>query len=169
MKVVKNVLILSSMWDNSSLYKIIQGMKNYYGERSVNIHIFNAYDINDWEGTLAKEKEIYSLCDPGNYDGIVIASNSIGHLSTIQEKIDRFMLLNKPIVNMGVRSNNTIFVGVDNYRAVYRMTEHMIREHGAVTFNYIGGPKDNDENNLRYNGFCDCLKDNGLTLDPDRV
>nr|MCR5420582.1 GGDEF domain-containing protein [Lachnospiraceae bacterium] len=47
--------------------------------------------------------------------------------------------------------------------------EHMIREHGAVTFNYIGGPKDNDENNLRYNGFCDCLKDNGLTLDPDRV
>ncbi len=169
MKGAKNVLILSSMWDNSSLYSIIQGMKNYYGDRDVNIHIFNAYDINDWEGTLRKEKEIYSLCDPEKYDGIVIASNSVGHLAIIQEKIDKYVECGKPVVNMGVKLDNTIFVGVDNYRAIYRMTEHMIKVHGASTFNFIGGPVDNGESILRYKGFCDCLKDNGLVPDPERV
>lgn len=49
------------------------------------------------------------------------------------------------------------------------MVEHLIRDKHCQVLNYVGGPRDNEENMSRRRAFCDALRAYGIPCEPERM
>ena len=168
---MRRILMLSSSWGSEYTKTIINGIIERLKEEEdgYEFHIFNAYD--DWQNYdyYAKDNEIYQLPNPEDYDGLILAFNSVVALEKIDAVADYFFKHDKPVVSIDKNYEGATFCGLDNYRSMYRIVDHMITIHDCRTLNYVGGPENHEENRERYRAYCDCLKAHGITLDPKRV
>ena len=161
--------MLISTWDSEYSKAIVAGILERIGEEDIELHIFNAYDDYQESGFFLKGREIYSLPEPDRYDGLIIALNTIDSLKYVSGIIERFHSHNKPMVGVDIHAENAMFCGLDNYRSMYNLVEHMITLHDCRTLNFLGGPADHEENAERYRAFCDCLEAHGIKVQKKRV
>ncbi len=163
------ILMLTSTWDSEYTNAVIAGIHERIGDAGIELHIFNAYDGLLESGFFSKGREIYYLPDPEKYDGLIIALTSVESVKYVSSITEKFHEHNKPIVGIDTHADNSIFCGLDNYRSMYQLVEHMITIHDCRTLNYLGGPEENGENMERYRAFCDCLAAHGITVQKKRV
>ena len=165
----KRILMLTSTWDCEYTRDIITGILEKIGNEDVVLHIFNAYDNLMETEFFRKGREIYSLPAAENYDGLILALTSLASVKYVNDITDRFKSLGKPVVGIDTHADNAVFCGLDNYRSMYQIVEHMITIHDCRIINYLGGPEDNDESNERYRAFCDCLAAHDIKVSKRRV
>ena len=165
----KQILMLTSTWDSDYNRDVISGIMERIGDEDIELHIFNAYDNLMETDFFRKGREIYSLPVPERYDGLIIALSSLDSVKYVSEISEKFRKHNKPTVSIDTRCDNALFCGLDNYRSMYQIVEHMITIHDCRIFNYLGGPEDNLESNERYRAFCDCLNEHGIKVSKRRV
>ncbi len=165
----KRILVLTSTWDGDYNKAIIAGILERIGDDDIELHIFNSYDTGMEADFFRKGREIYQLPTPENYDGMIMALSTVGSLEYVKDITQRFNSCGKPVVSVDTRVENTIFCGLDNYRSMYQLVEHMITIHDCRLFNYLGGPEDNEEAADRFRAFCDCLKEHGLKTEKKRI
>lgn len=165
----KKIVVLSSAWRSDFVTTAIRGIQKRFENEKVDIHIFNAYDMTDNRDCYFQESMIYNLPDMADYDGILIAINTLGNRETVSKLIEKCHLANKPVISLESKYPGAAYVGVDNYASMYNIMEHMIKDHGCKVFNYLGGPEDNEDNRQRYQAFCDALKAVGIEPDPARI
>ena len=163
------ILMLTSTWDSENSNEVIAGILERIGDSDTELHIFNAYDGLMESDFFSKGREIYSLPDPVRYDGLILALSTVESIKYAGSISRKFHEHNKPIVGIDTRAENAMFCGLDNYRSMYRLVEHMITIHDCRTLNYLGGPEDNSENMERYKAFCDCLEAHNIKLQKKRV
>ena len=164
----RKILMLSSTWNNEYMCKLIRGVKRRIGHENMDLYIFNAYDIVENYDYQMKEREIYHLPDPKDYDGVLVAVSSVGNIPIVQELVRPYREAGKKFLSIEQEFPGIYYAGINNYRAVYNLVEHLIVCHGCRTFNYVGGPRDHAENMERYRAYCDCLKDHGLEVEDER-
>ena len=165
----KRILMLISTWDLEFSKAIIAGIRDRIGDEDIVLHIFNAYDDLRPSDYFVKGREIYFLPDPEQYDGLIITLITLDSVKYVSEITKTFHEHNKPVIGVDTHAENAIFCGLDNYRSMYQLVEHMVTIHDCRTINYLGGPEDNAESAERFRGFCDCLKDHGISVDKKRV
>ena len=165
----KRILMLSSTWDSEYSKAVIAGIIERIGDDDIELHIFNAYDDLLEVNYYHKGREIYSLPNPKWYDGLLIAFSTVESEKLVSKIAAKFHEHNKPIVGIDSHAENAIFCGLDNYRSMYQLVEHMVTIHDCRTFNYLGGPEDHSENMERYRAFCDCLGSHGIRVEKKRV
>ncbi|MCR5672420.1 MAG: substrate-binding domain-containing protein [Lachnospiraceae bacterium] len=165
----KRILMLSSTWDSEYSKAVIAGILERIGDDDMELHIFNAYDDLLEIDYLIKGREIYSLPNPKWYDGLLIAFTTVESEKLVKDITSKFHEYNKPIVGIDTHAENAIFCGLDNYRSMYQLVEHMITIHDCRTLNYLGGPEYHNENAERYRAFCDCLTAHGIRVENKRV
>lgn len=161
--------MLSSTWNNEYMCKLIRGVQRRIGREEMDLYIFNAYDIVENFDYQKKEREIYMLPNPDDYDGVLVAISSVGNIPIVQELMKPYQKQGKKFLSIEQEFPGVYYVGINNYRAVYKLVEHMIMIHGCKVFNFVGGPPDHSENLERYQAFCDCLRDYNLEIDERRV
>ncbi len=157
------------MWDNSFLMDAISGIEERLEDIDHTLHIFNAYDLFSNADTETMEEKIFSLADPSRYDGAIVACNTVGNKGGIVKALARLKKEGVPAVNLGSRVEGDAFVNVDYRKSIYGITEHLIKEHGCRRINYIGGTKTTIGSKMRLKGFMDCLVDNGIDVDQNRI
>ena len=145
MKLPGKVLMLTSTWDSEYSNAIIAGIRERIGDDDIQLHIFNAYDDLTESNFYQKGREIYFLPDPEQYDGLILAMSTIQSVKYVGDITERFHKYNKPIVAIDTKADNAIFCGLDNYRSMYQLVNHMVNIHDCRTFNYLGGPEANEE------------------------
>ncbi len=165
----KKILMLTSTWDGDYSRTIIDGVLERIGDEDIELHIFNAYDTAMEADYFLKGREIYRLPNPENYDGMLIALSTLQSVKFVDELNSEFHSHNKPVVSIDTHAENVIFCGLDNYRSMYQLVEHMVTIHDCRIFNYLGGPEDNAEAADRFRAFCDCLKEHGMRVEKKRV
>lgn len=165
----RKIFMLCSIWHEDYIRGLLRGIRNRMEESDVELHIFASYAIFGDDVFASKEREVYTLPDIDEYDGVLIANNSEGDYSAVQEKIDLFLEHGKSVLSVEQPFKGVAFTGVDNYTEFYKLVEHMITVHAAKAVNYLGGPEDNIENQERYRAFCDCMAAYGIPVEPDRV
>lgn len=165
----RNILMLISTWDNEYSKAIISGIAERMEKSDIYLHIFNAYD--DVEETAAdrKDREIYTLPNPEQYDGLIITFNSVDSAGFNIGMANEFKKLGKPVISVDEHCDGAVFCGLENYDSMYKIVEHMITIHDCRTFNYVGGPANHEENQERYRAFCDCLTAHGIKVEEKRV
>lgn len=149
--------------------KLIRGVQRRIGREEMDLYIFNAYDIVENFDYQKKEREIYCLPNPDDYDGVLVAISSVGNIPIVEELVKPYQKQGKKFLSIEQEFPGIYYAGINNYRAVYKLVEHMIMCHGCKTLNFAGGPRDHSENMERYQAYCDCLRDYNLEVDEKRI
>lgn len=165
----KRIAMLTSTWLGDYTEALIRGIRKYMEHADIIMHVFNVYDFMEKTDLHKKEQDILYLADLSSYDGILVAYTSTGSHPILEELLAKLAAEGKKILCIDNPYAGQPYIGIDNYRSFYDLVEHMISVHSCKTFNYLGGPADHPENQLRYAAFCDCLKKHGLGVDPRRV
>lgn len=163
------IQMLTSTWDNRYLTTLVKGISRRLADEDIGLHIFNAYDEVYEKDFYKHDKEIFTLPDPSNYIGALVVFNSVDSTSDINNLLQELRNAGKPIISIDQHAEGTSFYGIDNYKSMYMIVEHLITVHSCRTINYVGGPADNEENHIRYKAYADCLTDHGIPIDERRV
>ena len=165
----RKIFMLCGIWHEDYIRGLLRGIRNRMEESNVELHIFASYAIWGDDVFAGKEREVYTLPNIDEYDGVLIANNSEGDYAAVREKIDCFLQHGKSVLSIEQPFNGVSYIGVDNYTEFYKIVEHMITVHAVKTVNYLGGPEDKIENQERYKAFCDCMAAYGIPVEPERV
>lgn len=167
----KKIAVFSTAWNAGYLYDLLQGMKQGAAQRGLDLFLFNTYGDSDQEYEVFTQGEysIFSLPDLTLFDGVLLASNSVGNRQWMNSLMERIRDAGIPCVGVEQPVEGTCYIGVDNYTAMYSIVEHLVRDKHCRVLNYVGGPADNEENRSRKQAFCDALRTYGITPEPERI
>lgn len=166
---MRKILMITSTWNIIYIDSLIQGILKRIRDTDIYLHIFNAYHVVDHSVYGQMEQSIFQLPDPREYDGILVAINSVGDTPYIDRTIASYLRHGRKILSIDQQFMEQPCIGIDNYSMFYQITKHMIADHGCKALNYLGGPEFNEENQKRCAGFRDCLTDHGIAPDPERI
>lgn len=161
--------MLSSTWDHRYLTTLVDGINRRLADEDIGLHIFNAYDDIIVKNFYTLDREIFSLPSNDDYIGMITVFNSVDATRSISNYVSEFKKTGKPVITLDSHVEDTSFFGIDNYRSMYELVEHMITYHKCRVFNYVGGPATNEENQLRYKAFVDCLETHDIPIDYNRI
>lgn len=166
---MRKILMITSTWNIIYIDSLIQGILERIQGTDIRLHIFNAYHVADGSEYGRMEQGIFTLPDPREYDGMLVAVNSVGDTPYIDRMITTYLEHGRKVLSIDQQFMGQPCIGIDNYRMFYQIAEHMITAHGCKTLNYLGGPEGNEENQKRYAAFRDCLAHHRIPLDPGRT
>jgi DNA-binding LacI/PurR family transcriptional regulator len=119
-------------------------------------------------GISSPRNMIYDMCDPEDFDGIVLATTTtcMGLDAAGSARfIKRFE--KRPLVLINGPQGNYRSL-VDNKGGVYGTITHLIKEHGKKRIGYIRGPEGTEADD-RFAAYKKALSDNGLPYDDSLV
>lgn len=165
----KKLMMVCSVWNEDYIGGLLRGMDQRLKEEDMELHVFTSYDTAGDKSFQKKEQEILLLPDIRDYDGVLVACNSVGSALAVTPLVEECVESGKPVLSIDRKFEGASLIGVDNYREFYQMVEHMITVHHCKVLNYVGGPEENAENQERFRAFRDCLEHHGLIAEPERV
>ena len=168
---IYNVAAFVCGMDEEYPYQIILGINSFAKEHKINISYFAAFG-GIVENTAFDDGEysIYNMPDYSRFDGAILLTNSFPSEAVRNVIISKVKAAGIPAVIFECRDHEEFHdVSIDNYSVMKELVEHIIREHGARTFNFISGPESNPEAQARYKAFRDALEENGIEFDVKRL
>lgn len=167
MKKIFNVVAYVCGMDEEYPYQIIQGINEVARKHGINISYFASFGgVVENSSFDDGEYSIYKLADPSLFDGALLLTNTFSDPVIRNSIIDKVRAADIPAVIFECNDYEEFHdVSIDNYAVMKKLVEHLIKEHGAKTFNFISGPKSNPEAQERYRAFRDALSENGLEFD----
>nr|MCR5406231.1 substrate-binding domain-containing protein [Lachnospiraceae bacterium] len=163
------IQMLSSTWEHRYLTTLVEGIKRRLEGEDIGLHVFNAYDDIIEKNFYTLDREVFSLPNNDDYIGMITVFNSVDATRSISHYVSEFRKTGKPALTIDQHVEGTPFFGIDNYASMYELVEHMITYHKCRVLNYMGGPATNEENQLRYKAFVDCLNAHDIPVDYNRV
>lgn len=156
----KKILFMQCTWQETYAQVLLNGIEKAIEESDVEIHVINAYGSE--VEYFTKELEIFLLADVRRYDGVMMLFNSVGTVEYLEKYAAECKKYNIPAVSIDISTPGVALCGIDSYQSMYKITEHLIKEHQVSRLHYIGGPEDHPDSIERGRAFLDCLKDNNL-------
>lgn len=165
----RKILMICSIWHVDYARALLRGIDESIEHKEVEVHVMAAYDTSAEQSLQKKAHEIFELPVLRAYDGVLCAASSVGNAPIVRKIVDECKALKIPFLSIDREVEGVASVGIDNYKAVYEMVEHMLKVHNCKVFNYLGGAKTHEENAERFRAYCDCLKKYGIAIEEDRV
>lgn len=169
---MRKIAIIADGWRKFINYAWIRGCKDYIGEHDldVTIHVFNSFgNFSMDEKYNAGEYNIFHLPEFREYDGIILELTNVADQEVKEDLISRVKESGVPAVSLMEEIPGLYHSGIDNYAAMEQMVEHMITVHGNRRLGFVGGPKENTENQRRFQAYRDVLKRHGITYEEENV
>lgn len=154
----KRIAVFSTAWNGEHIGSILQGMSLRAAETQTELYIFNTYGGFQTEVEFNEcEYHIFDLPFMTEFDGAIVLSNNIYSTSRLTGLLERIRKTGIPCISVEQKIDGFHFIGTDNYQAMYEMVEHLIKEHGCKSFQYVGGPAEHIEAQARKQAFLDVL------------
>ncbi|MCI5740678.1 MAG: GGDEF domain-containing protein [Lachnospiraceae bacterium] len=160
---MKKIAVIICGITYESQQEFVRGVIGYGQEHGINIYIFNCCaDYGESEEYKQGAFQVYDLMYPEEYDGAIILKDTL-HYKEAQEKIIRRIQESRiPAISIDARVSGMGYSGVDNYRAIYELTKHIIEVHGVREIAYVNGPLDNADSRDRKRAYQDVLEQKGI-------
>lgn len=167
---VYRVAVIIAGIDQSYQSEILNGISASAGECSINVEAFISF-IGSMGNPVhdTGEFNIFNLPDFRNYDGAILLTNTIDYPPVVDNIISRIKSAGIPAVSMDNDIPELYHIGIDNKKAMRKITEHLINKHGFKKFSYISGPADNPESADRLNSFREVLAENNISIDENNI
>lgn len=168
---IKNIAAVVSGLDEEYPYNIIQGINNFAQEHNINVSYFAAFGgVVDSRRFDIGEFSIYNLTDFSKFDGALLLTNTFADPKIRGKIIDKVKQANIPAVVFESRDYPEFYdVSIDNFTVMKKLVDHIIKDHGARTINYISGPIANPEAKARYDAFVSSMRENNIEIDERRI
>lgn len=153
-KKTKMIGVILPKIDSSSMGRMVMGIQPIIEEMGYQLLLANSQNSPD------KELKYLELFDETRVDGIIFIATVITseHKNALKE-------CKVPVVILGQKINGYNCVYHDDYNAMREITSYIIGR-GKKNIGYIGAiPQDVAVGKERYRGFCDELKEQGISFD----
>ena len=167
---VYRIAVIIAGIDQSYQSTILNGISASASECSMNIETFISFIGSIGNPTHDNgEFNIFNLPDFRNYDGAILLTNTIDYQPVVNDILTRIKKAGIPAVSMDNDIPEFYHIGIDNKKAMRKITEHMVKHHGFKKFSYISGPADNPESADRLSAFLDVLSENNIPIDEENI
>lgn len=165
-----NIAVIVSGIDEEYQNMILRGIHTYAALHNVNICHYIAFG-----GMLSNPKHdvgefnIYNLVNYDYIDGVILLTNTVAS-SKIKELVTtEARRAGIPTVSVDNDLPDFYHIGINNYKAMYDVVEHVITKHNVTRINYVTGPDNNPESQLRLQAFYDVMKEHNLPIEEARI
>ncbi|MDE5584213.1 MAG: GGDEF domain-containing protein [Ruminococcus sp.] len=167
---VYRIAVIIAGIDQSYQSKILNGIASYASGSPINVEAFISFIGSMGNPTHdTGEFNIFNLPDFNNYDGAILLTNTIDYQPVVSDILQCIKKSNIPAVSIDNDIEEFYHIGIDNKKAMRKITEHMIKEHGFRRFSYISGPSDNPESADRLDAFLEVLEENNISIDEKEI
>ncbi len=166
----RKIALIATSWDGELLMDTVDGIKKRLAGTGTDLYVFMCFPAF---GLDSPENfghfNIFSLPYYEDYDGFIFSINVVQGYEMIERYHPGLLSCGKPMVSLDYKMNGVTSILSDAYSAEYQVVEHLIKEHGCRTINYVGGSPEHPDNVLRKKAYMDALKANGIEIEERRV
>lgn len=155
----KRIAVIISALDTCSSIRMHQGIceqaeKLGYITCACVIMPSNGLSVSYCQG----EYHIFEIMDFDQYDGLIVALNTISSVE-IREQVKELVIESqKPVIAIDCDIEGAFSIFTQNISAQGLLVEHLIKEHHCQKINYISGPSTNGEANERKAAYCEVME-----------
>lgn len=163
---MKKIAVVLCGMEYSNQQELVQGMIQYQSEHGGSIHVFQCSgDHLQTGGHKRGAFQIFDLLNPQNYDGIILARETLHEKNMQRRVVERLRESGVPVISVGAKTEGMGCIEFDDYHAMSQMVRHVICEHGARKLAYIDGPKEYSDAAKRAQAYKDVLEEEGVPFD----
>lgn len=156
MKQIGNIALFTASWTCEYHTRVIEGICRKAQENGYTVSVFICQDGTDLsEKHREGEYNIFTLPDLNDYNGAIVFTETISTKSLKDSIIQQLKQSRIPVVSLSEEVDGMGFVGIDNYRSMSSLMEHMHTEHAYRRLHFVGGWKTNQATNERLHAFLD--------------
>ncbi|MBN1411614.1 MAG: substrate-binding domain-containing protein [Spirochaetales bacterium] len=139
-------------------------------KRDCNLISYVGYAIDSELRVELFHNTIYYLINIDQLDGLLLLSGALANYTGIPAILNLIKpFRHKPIVSIGRELEDLPCVLVENKNGMKEAVNHLINIHGCRKIAFIRGPVENECAEDRFEAYKECLAENGIPFDPDRV
>ena len=150
--------------------RIIDGLWERAREDGGSIYAFSC-DV--WTYSTAGYNEgqlsIFDLPDFSTFDGVVLHEDTFYAPDAIESIVKRIREAGVPCISLNNKYDDMYYIGIENFKGIYEITSHLIKEHHAKHLNFIAGPDGNAHSAERMRAYKKALEDNNIAFEEDRI
>lgn len=163
---MKKIAVVLCGIEYSNQQELVQGMIQYQSEHGGSIHVFQCSgDHLQTGGHKRGAFQIFDLLNPQNYDGIILARETLHEKNMQKRVVERLQESGVPVISVGAKTEGMGCIEFDDYHAMSQMVRHVICEHGVRKLAYIDGPKEYSDAAKRAQAYRDVLEEEGIPFD----
>lgn len=169
---MKRVALITDGWKRHLMYAWAHGIMCRIGEYREEVCLYHYNCHGNWSSEELHnlgEYNIYNLPALGDFDGIILDCNNITDQNQFDYVIELIKKSGVPTVSIARDIEGFYYGGIDNEKPIMTLMEHMYEVHGSRRFVFVGGPKDNYENEQRIKAYRQALEKFGLEEDDNPV
>ena len=166
------IAFFTADWNFELVETTLHGLKQYVDEHGdVQLCVFDCFGKDLDNEKDKSEYAIYQLADLSKFDGLLIQGNQIVLKRVREELGERIKAAGIPAVAIDCPLPGCYLARIDNEKAQYDITEHLILHHGAKRMVYLTGLLDNGcpEGRQRMAGFQKACQDNGVSPENTKI
>lgn len=166
----KKIAVCGSGWSNEYLKTVMSGIRKCAEENNTDVFLLMNYTVTNAEDYKAGgEANIFRLLGYGEFDGVIILSNTLHTQEEYDYLCDTVKKKNLPAICLEYQLPGIDFIGTDNYSGMRELCEHLFEHHKVSKPVFVSGPFENTENSIRRKALEDVMQEHGLTLTEEQV
>ena len=163
---MKKIAVVLCGMEYSNQQELVQGMIQYQSEHGGSIHVFHCSGDHLQTGGYKRGAfKIFDLLNPQNYDGIILARETLHEKNMQRRVVERLQESGVPVISLGAKTEGMGCIEFDDYHAMSQMVRHVICEHGTRKLAYIDGPKEYSDAAKRAQAYREVLEEEGIPFD----
>ena len=166
----RKIAVLANGWNHLSIASALKGIRSVTDKLNIDVFLFLSFAaFAQSQARNDGEDSVFDITDYSEFDGVIIFSGMLNSQKT-PERIAKIVVKNKvPGVSVGWPLEGLDFVGIDNFKGMFEMVDHLVKEHNIKNPVFLAGTIDHPDSNDRINATRQALEMNGIELPDDRI
>lgn len=161
----KKIALLVGQVQEQYQTEFTKGLLKSAFEQDMDVCVFSTYQRRpetDTEGV--GESSVFSAIQYDEFDALIVLPDTIQNKGLIINMEKDFEAFKGPVLYVDKETDKFPHITQKNRRPIYRVTEHLITQHGYKTIGFINGFKDHPHSIEREEGFRQCMAEYGLPV-----
>lgn len=166
----KDIAVLMGNISLDNQKQILDGMIDAVKETNDNLFVFtNHATRRQNKESMQGAYQIMELPDFENFDGVIVALDTISYPPTTSFVIDKLRTSKVPAITLDRELEGYGCLQSSSFDSQLTMIEHLIVGHGCTDIVYIRGPQNYKEADVRFEGYVKALEKHGIPFKEDHV
>ena len=156
----------------------------YQGAEKMNVNILfflgihsgyyyrSYFGTESWEDFDYQFNVVYDYARLGKLDALIVSYGSLCIFLKNNDKtafLEQFQGIPYVLLEDFDETGNGSSIISDNYNGIYKIVEHLVRDHHYTNFSFLAGPEGNTDADMRKQAFFDALKKYQIPFDESRL
>ena len=166
----RKIAVLANGWNYQSIHHALKGIRSVTDKLKIDVFLFLSFAAYAQSASRnAGEDAIFDLTDYTEFDGVIIFSEMLNSTETPNRIAKNLIANHIPAVSVGLPMDGLDFVGIDHFKGMYQMVDHLVKEHHIKNPVFLAGAKEHPDSNERIDATKQALAANGIELKEENI